>query len=199
MSIQPIEADIVAANQYFISSFCSAPQNRNTENSDFAKLADAPPEILRAILIALCKDPYQKRKAMSYFTKLEALESKQRQAVGTSTSTSTDETSNGSGSSSADRPNKRRAESELAICTNCKEPFSSDDNPSDACRYHPGDMEENPESSLWDDWEDWREGDPDSEEYKEEYPEGYFWDCCDQPGDSVGCARAPHEGLYKKA
>ncbi|KAI1306635.1 hypothetical protein F5Y03DRAFT_136117 [Xylaria venustula] len=183
MSVQPIGPYTVTAHQYRLSSFCSAPQNRNTENADLAKLANAPPEILRAVLIALCKDPYQKRKAISYFTKLEALESKQRQAVGT-------------GSSSANRPNKRRADSELAICTNCKEPFSADDNPPDACRYHPGYMEKNPESS---DWDDWPEYDSESEENKEDYPEGYLWDCCEQPGDSVGCTRASHEGLYKKA
>lgn len=50
----------------------------------------------------------------------------------------------------------------------------------------------NQDSDVWDDWEDWREGDPDSEENKEEYPEGYLWDCCEKSGEDEGCLLGPH-------
>lgn len=51
----------------------------------------------------------------------------------------------------------------------------------------------NEDSDVWDDWEEWREGHPDWEENKKEYPEGYLWDCCKKRGDDEeGCCQGVH-------
>ncbi|KAI0430439.1 hypothetical protein F5Y09DRAFT_331017 [Xylaria sp. FL1042] len=162
------------------------------------KIANAPEDLVRAVLIALCQDHYTERKAMSHFSKLEKLRSDQRRREGVNVGASVNEKSNDADRAEAKRPNKRRAISEIAICLNCNEPFSEDDNRPDACRHHPGEMEVNDEA--WEDCDDWpSECDPrNTEEDKEDNPEGYIWDCCEQSGDSAGCALGSHEGLYKK-
>ncbi|KAI1426941.1 hypothetical protein F5Y12DRAFT_222298 [Xylaria sp. FL1777] len=178
-----------------MSSQPDSPNNLPPAPPGVLKIANAPEDIVRAVLIALCQDPVQEKKVMSYFVKLEELRS---EGEGIDASTSTNEQNNDGGRTNAKGPKKRMAISEIGICELCKEPFSADDNRSNGCRYHPGYMEVNDDASTWDDWEDWREGDPELEENKEEYPEGYRWNCCQQSGESVGCTRGQHVGLYKK-
>ncbi|KAI3343368.1 hypothetical protein F4824DRAFT_6230 [Ustulina deusta] len=176
---------------------------------DVVKITNAPEDIVRAVLIALCHDPLQEQKAMAYFAKLEGLRSKLNSeginaGAGTGAETGdvnlgeSNEERNGGRCTNAKGSNKRRAISDIRICELCKEPFREDDNPSDACRHHPGNLDVNEEASVWEDWEDWRDGDQDSEESKTEYPEGYIWDCCQRSGESAGCALGSHEGSYKK-
>jgi len=50
-----------------------------------------------------------------------------------------------------------------------------------------GEMEDNQDHPYWQDaYNEW--------EYptKEEYPEAFIWDCCDQPGDQDGCIVSRH-------
>ncbi|KAI0481427.1 hypothetical protein F4859DRAFT_419217 [Xylaria cf. heliscus] len=174
------------------------------------QLLAAPEDILRAVLIALCQDSRQQEKALSHFHNLQALRSEQLECDDTATADSigseasdpipngSDETSNGGSRINGVAPSKKRVASEIAICDICQEAFSYDDNPSDSCRYHTGSLEVNDDSSVWDDWEVWREGDPYAEENMETYPEGYIWDCCKKRGDKSGCARGSHSAQHKK-
>ncbi|KAI0187708.1 hypothetical protein EV127DRAFT_483141 [Xylaria flabelliformis] len=184
----------------------SSPDNTYVD-PDMAELANAPEDIVRAVLLALCQDSKQEQKAIAYFRKLQKLESKQlgRDEGSTTGGMGSRAVPHGSnGVSNVDsrlaggEPNKKRAASDIRICEECKEAFSVDDNPSDACQYHPGSLEMDDESSVWDDWEDCRSGDRFSKETEEEYPEGFTWDCCNQRGDSPGCTRDSHSALYKK-
>ncbi|KAI0545684.1 hypothetical protein F4679DRAFT_455154 [Xylaria curta] len=184
----------------------SSPANTYVD-PDMAELANAPEDIVRAVLIALCQDSKQEQKAIAYFKKLQGLKSKQLGgdedgAMGGTGSRAILHGSNGVSNVDSHiaegESNKKRAASDIRICEECKEAFSVDDDPSDACQYHPGSLEMDDESSVWDDWEDWRSGDRFSKETEEEYPEGFTWDCCNQRGDSLGCTRGSHSALYKK-
>lgn len=120
-------------------------------NPAMSKLESAPEDVVRAILLALCQDPAQERKAMQYYAKLNALKSKTLAPVvnnaGASAGSKTnpvvisdggDEKSRYESYSKGKEGNKRKAASEVRICTRCKEAFSEDENHLEACLYHPG-------------------------------------------------------------
>ena len=48
------------------------------------------------------------------------------------------------------------------------------------------------EGSFWDDWEDDRFGEMDTEENREQYPEGFKWTCCGSNGNAIGCQASCH-------
>ncbi|KAI0425932.1 hypothetical protein F5Y09DRAFT_334562 [Xylaria sp. FL1042] len=174
------------------------------------KIANAPEDVVRAVLIALCQDPRQKRKAMLHIEKLNKLKLSQPQNDGLKTGAdirtlneSADQSRSDKGSKNSSRPdarkpNKRRAISEMAICEKCSEPFSEDTNSPEACWYHPGFMSWDDKSDFWADRDDDCHGDRDSKELMEEYPEGYIWSCCEQSGVTIGCTSGSHQGMYKK-
>jgi hypothetical protein len=53
-------------------------------------------------------------------------------------------------------------------------------------------MEMNDEASIWDEWEDWRDGDMDDPKNKEQYPEGFVYPCCGKDGNADGCMVGRH-------
>ncbi|KAH8908894.1 hypothetical protein BR93DRAFT_976991 [Coniochaeta sp. PMI_546] len=97
---------------------------------------------------------------------------------------------------------KRKADEslpEVYICRNCGEGFLEEHNGDRACFHHPGYLAVDYESSTWDDWDEPCHGIIDSEESRNEYPEGFRWDCCDEPGDGKeGCEYARHEAIAVK-
>ncbi|KAI0437612.1 hypothetical protein F4803DRAFT_141738 [Xylaria telfairii] len=175
----------------------SRPNDEN-DDPDMAQLAAAPEDIVRAVLIALCQNAKQEQKALAHFKKLQQLRSEQlRHDDNTATSSTatphgSNGISNGAGGISGGDPTKRRAASEIRICDQCQQAFSEDDNPPDACSYHPGSLDIIDDASTWDDWDDACFGDQDTEQNREEYPQGFTWDCCNERGDSPGCTRESH-------
>lgn len=61
------------------------------------------------------------------------------------------------------------------------------------CVYHDGEMEVDHAGGFWADHEEEVHGTIDCEESREEYPEGFLWSCCDQPGDAKGCLQGRHQ------
>lgn len=55
-----------------------------------------------------------------------------------------------------------------------------------------GDLEENAESSTWDDWDEQCHGPWDTTENRKEFPEGFIWNCCDGDGSAKGCKIGRH-------
>lgn len=51
-----------------------------------------------------------------------------------------------------------------------------------------------------DTWVDWPyDDDKDTDDMRDEYPGGFTWDCCDEPGDGgPGCEEHPHVALATK-
>jgi len=48
------------------------------------------------------------------------------------------------------------------------------------------------DASIWEEWEDWREGDMYHPSNREEYPEGFTYPCCKGKGDAEGCEVGRH-------
>ena len=78
-----------------------------------------------------------------------------------------------------------------------KSDYPSDDPPSDPSdissndsnyeRYHPGYLDIDWDGDFWADWDEDCHGYIDTEERREEYPEGFIYSCCNQDGTSNGC------------
>ncbi|TGJ88284.1 hypothetical protein E0Z10_g438 [Xylaria hypoxylon] len=150
----------------------ASPESLPSPPPGVMMIAQAPEDIVRAVLIALCKDRSQELKVMEYFVKLDKLKSKRESINAGAISTGAETDVANPVGTNANNPKKRRAISEIAICEYCRAPFSEDDNPPDACEYHPGNLDVNDEASIWQDWDDWPDHNEYSEESKEQYPEG---------------------------
>ncbi|KAG8626355.1 hypothetical protein KVT40_005300 [Elsinoe batatas] len=79
-------------------------------------------------------------------------------------------------------------------CVNCKEEFDVNFNDEVACRWHDGELEVDWDGDFWADHDEDCHGTIDTEDMREEYPEGFTWSCCDEPGGSEGCQVGEHEG-----
>lgn len=184
------------------------------------KLSKAPDHIVRAILIALCEDGRQEKKALAYLNKLTA-----KAAVASAFRAGGGSGGGGAGSSNTGTSNalgnghnaslKRKAESNIQICARCKDPFYPEENVGKPCRYHPGTpkkpqprvlmgggrlltllmagwMEVDDEGDFWADHDERCHGTIDTAAMREQCPEGFFWDCCDKDGKAEGCTRGRH-------
>ena len=58
--------------------------------------------------------------------------------------------------------------------------------------YISGELEVDDENDFWADHDEDCHGTIDTPEMREEYPEGFFWNCCDKPGTAEGCTRGRH-------
>ncbi|EPS43858.1 hypothetical protein H072_2032 [Dactylellina haptotyla CBS 200.50] len=92
--------------------------------------------------------------------------------------------------------NKRRAESEIAVCIVCTEAFDEADNHDTACQTHPGEWEADTDHEAW-----YHHGWGGNAAYNDEdlfrdMPEAFIMDCCEQPGDSDGCQVQRHTTRY---
>lgn len=79
------------------------------------KISKAPDKLVRAVLIALCDDSDVERKAVEYLSSLTAW-------AGNADS----------------RSRKRKAESDIHICVQCKDAFYDDENVGKPCLFHGG-------------------------------------------------------------
>lgn len=52
------------------------------------------------------------------------------------------------------------------------------------------------EGDFWADHDEKCHGVIDSAELREEYPDGYIWDCCGETGSHPGCMRGPHKSRF---
>ncbi|KAI1501863.1 hypothetical protein F5X99DRAFT_408671 [Biscogniauxia marginata] len=137
------------------------------------KITNASDHLIRATLIALCNDSDIRNKAEEYIDKMTSLQE--------------DAAHENAGG------HKRKAESTIKICVQCQDSFYEEDNGPRACRYHDGELEIDDEHSTWDDWDENCFGRMDSEDNREEYPDGFTWNCCNKRGTDLGCTRGPHK------
>ncbi|KAF2825775.1 hypothetical protein CC86DRAFT_34829 [Ophiobolus disseminans] len=90
---------------------------------------------------------------------------------------------------------KRESTHRYEICAQCKQEYDVTQNCSDACQWHPGVMEPDMDEFFADHGP---EHGP-VEDYRDEMPEGFVWDCCDARGDEEGCEVNVHlPGVGKK-
>ncbi|KAI0019716.1 hypothetical protein F4780DRAFT_429520 [Xylariomycetidae sp. FL0641] len=140
------------------------------------RLAQAPEAAARAILLALCNDTSIQNTAIRHLDRLEATLKENPEAGGTS--------------------RKRKAESDIKICVQCLEPFYEEENKDSACSFHDGNLEVDEDSDAWADWDPDCHGEQDTEEMRQDCPQGFKWDCCDGIADSEPCSKGRHEALH---
>ncbi|RSL64935.1 hypothetical protein CEP54_004460 [Fusarium duplospermum] len=88
---------------------------------------------------------------------------------------------------------KRKAAGELLLCVQCDQPFIEEENNRQACWYHWGELEVDYDSPAWVDWDENCHGTIDTDEQREEHPDGFTWNCCDNAGSEPGCTTGKHE------
>ncbi|KAF5607007.1 uncharacterized protein FSUBG_5465 [Fusarium subglutinans] len=143
-------------------------------SSTVEDLLSAPEQQIRAVLGVLCQDEDTRSRALDHYHSLQA----------------TPEVSDG---------RKRKAEDEMSVCVRCKKAFDKHENTDErACRYHPGFMNADDQAEAWADYDGLLE-DVETEEYWEEHPEAFIWDCCDNRGTEEGCTYGKHEVDVKKS
>jgi hypothetical protein len=87
----------------------------------------------------------------------------------------------------------KRLRPRYVSCEQCRKEFDVTKNHDKACFWHEGYLEINHEHNTWDDWEEETRGDHDTDENREEYPEGFTWNCCDKDGRGEGCMTTAHK------
>ncbi|KAM0755260.1 hypothetical protein T439DRAFT_322299 [Meredithblackwellia eburnea MCA 4105] len=90
----------------------------------------------------------------------------------------------------------------MAICKNCESEYDLKENrlplprrksqdDGSVCYYHPGTCYLDKGSDIWYDWCYDSHGEMDTPAHREEWPEAFLWDCCQQDG-GYPCKRARH-------
>ncbi|KAH9237556.1 hypothetical protein K456DRAFT_1721227 [Colletotrichum gloeosporioides 23] len=80
----------------------------------------------------------------------------------------------------------------LAICIDCREALDADTSDRGSCIYHEGNLEPDGYHDIWADHDEDVGGPIDTSENREQFPEVFRWDCCEEPGDADGCHRGAH-------
>lgn len=156
------------------------------------RLLLAPEPLIRAILVALCDNERLQARSLLYLDRLE-----KSQVTQTSTGTTRPENSSGSHPqlTSTIPLGKRKAPEPPPpqICIQCKLAFLSNSNNPQACAFHHGAMEIEPSHRVW-----WSQDaqhalqNNNTEETREDRPEGFNWSCCGRGGAGPGCTEGEH-------
>ncbi|PVH96153.1 hypothetical protein DM02DRAFT_599716 [Periconia macrospinosa] len=95
------------------------------------------------------------------------------------------------GSNAASAGDKRKR---FEICIQCEKEYNVETNDEKSCVWHSGELDVDDDDDFWADHDEDIHGIIDSDELREQYPEGYTWSCCgERGGTSEGCERGPHE------
>ncbi|KAF4534319.1 hypothetical protein BFW01_g11921 [Lasiodiplodia theobromae] len=89
-----------------------------------------------------------------------------------------------------ERPKKRNR---YEICAQCGEEFEYAKTKEYECVWHSGKCEVDWDSGEWDDTNEDVSGPIDTEENREEYPDGFYWTCCKGAADAQGCEKGFHK------
>ncbi|KAK0760642.1 hypothetical protein N5P37_006837 [Trichoderma harzianum] len=79
-----------------------------------------------------------------------------------------------------------------AVCVQCSATFDPSDTAKN-CFYHNGQLEADYDGDFWADHDEDCHGTIDTDEMREEFPEGFIWNCCDKGGDDIGCRWGRHQ------
>ncbi|OKL60889.1 hypothetical protein UA08_03870 [Talaromyces atroroseus] len=91
----------------------------------------------------------------------------------------------------------KRLRSRYARCINCENIFDVSKNTSQSCRYHSD--ASIPDEDLFPDHEECTHGPIDTPENRENYPQNFFYECCDRTLEEEGCEVSWHrEDTFKR-
>jgi hypothetical protein len=67
------------------------------------------------------------------------------------------------------------------------------------CYHHPGNLDVDWDSEIWDDHDEDCHGKLDSNRLRREFPEGYIWSCCGESGgETKGCTEGKGKTIEEK-
>ncbi|KAF2111595.1 hypothetical protein BDV96DRAFT_623661 [Lophiotrema nucula] len=78
------------------------------------------------------------------------------------------------------------------MCTQCETEYDVSTNSSTSCVWHDGYTEPDYDGDFWADPDEDCHGTIDTDDMREEFPEGFVWNCCDAEGDARGCQTGEH-------
>ncbi|OAX81482.1 hypothetical protein ACJ72_04177 [Emergomyces africanus] len=166
-------------------------------------IRDSSRELLQNLMVDLCNESPDVRKKLA-----SQLLTTRDEAEKHKTSTDTDETEIDSEVGDNDNSkkegetrksaisNKRELRARYAICENCDKEFDILNNPEDSCYYHP--EESVPNYDFFEDHDENIHGIIDSDELREDFPDGYNYECCGGTGFDTPCTVDRHRELPSK-
>lgn len=152
----------------------------------------APEPLIRAVLVALCDSDRLHARSLRYLDGLEKLHP---------APTSTGTTKSDAPASTQPQPTgsrltgKRKAAEPPPpqICIQCKHAFLPDSNNPQACAFHHGNLNINPSHRTWAaSGASQHRSHHDTDENREDRPEGFSWSCCGRGGARPGCTEGEH-------
>lgn len=180
----------------------SKPKPKPATSSAMDRLLSAPKSLAQSVLVALCDDTRIQARALRYLGALEEYAAQRAtvtsnssfsnnsnknnnttDAAACATASANNNSNNKSSNGDRDRssgsnanPLKRKSPMEPGqICLQCTRAFTPSSNTAESCLYHPGELELIYEHTMWDDWDENVGGPMDSDENREDHPEGFLW------------------------
>lgn len=162
----------------------------------------APEPLIRAVLVALCDSDRLHARSIRYLDRLEKLHPPPHpQASPPAAGTTTDDAPANAQPQPASLKllGKRKAPEPPPpqICIRCKHAFLPEANTPQACAFHHGRLDIDPTSRTWAVSEGAEQALPkksrqDTEDNREDRPEGFLWSCCGRGGAGPGCTEGEH-------
>ncbi|PVH96150.1 hypothetical protein DM02DRAFT_675014 [Periconia macrospinosa] len=81
---------------------------------------------------------------------------------------------------------------EEKTCRRCKTNYNDESNHDTACNWHHGSLELFERNDYWDDHDEEIHGVIDTDDFRDEHPQGFNWTCCERTGEKGGCRRGRH-------
>jgi hypothetical protein len=160
----------------------------------------APEPLIRAVLVALCDNERLHARSLRYLDSLEKLHQIPAPAGTTGTHGSTDPQPQ---QATLKLLGKRKAPEPPPpqICIRCKHAFLPENNNLQACAFHHGRLDIDPTHRTWAEAEG-AEYAPqnlphihDTQDNREDRPEGFQWSCCGRTGAGQGCTEGEHVAI----
>ncbi|KAG8166102.1 hypothetical protein KVR01_004654 [Diaporthe batatas] len=153
----------------------------------------APEPLIRAVLVALCDNQRLQARSIGYLDRLEKLH-RPPPPPGDAPATGQPQPA------SLKLLGKRKAPEPPPpqICIQCKHAFLPETNNQQACAFHHGRLDIDPTHRTWAAGEGAEHASQkklrqhDTEDSREDNPEGFLWSCCGRSGAGPGCTEGEH-------
>lgn len=156
----------------------------------------APEPLIRAVLVALCDNERLHARSLRYLDRLEKLQPPLLSTGITDFEAPAGTQPHPTGSKLL---GKRKAPEPPSprICIQCKHAFHPDSNSPQACAFHHGNLNLNPSHRTWAGpgaGQASQQYPPrqDTDDNREDRPEGFLWSCCGRAGAGPGCTEGEH-------
>lgn len=155
----------------------------------------APEPLIRAVLVALCDSERLHTRSLKYLDRLEKL----HPTPASTGTTKSEDPANAQPQPTGLKLLGKRKTAEPPppqICIQCKHAFLPDSNNPQACAFHHGILNIDPSHRTWADAGAGQEASQqlhqDTDDNREDRPEGFFWSCCGRGGARPGCTEGEH-------